>query len=408
MKKEKIKQADLSTIFWTVLLVSVLFFLMLWMIAPQVANFYKLKVENGLTLTRLMALAIFLINIRMISLAILERQIRYLRLSIIEGGELLIIQTLAVLMAIKGFQIESLVVSYLVGKSLGTLAFYILSPFKLALGFAKDSLAKFLGFALNYQVYSLAYAVSGSIAPLYVGYIVGPAGTGYLTWAGGIGLLPWAFSELIAKVSFPVFSRIQNDKRRLSSSVNYSLNLILMGVLPLTVILLFFAEPITNVVFTYKWLPAVWALRFFVLLSATVAVSSVAASLLIACGEVRFVRNVSIAAAFCFWILAFTLIPKIGFTGHPLAWFLGSAIQFLMIIKVRQIVKIDYFRTILIYLFFAVVSTLPFWYVVKIFGNAFELVAVLIAIVVVYLILVFLFRKNYVLFYLGQLKVFLK
>jgi len=35
-------------------------------------------------------------------------------------------------------------------------------------------------------------------------------------------------------------------------------------------------------------------------------------------------------------------------------------------------------------------------------------VAVLIAIVVVYLILVFLFRKNYVLFYLGQLKVFLK
>src|SRR3990172_9426 len=147
-----------STIFWTVLLVSVLFFLMLWMIAPQVANFYKLKVENGLTLTRLMALAIFLINIRMISLAILERQIRYLRLSIIEGGELLIIQTLAVLMAIKGFQIESLVVSYLVGKSLGTLAFYILSPFKLALGFAKDSLAKFLGFALNYQVYSLAYA----------------------------------------------------------------------------------------------------------------------------------------------------------------------------------------------------------------------------------------------------------
>jgi len=35
---------------------------------------------------------------------------------------------------------------------------------------------------------------------------------------------------------------------------------------------------------------------------------------------------------------------RFGFTGHPLAWFLGSAIQFLMIIKVRQIVKIDYFR----------------------------------------------------------------
>src|SRR3989338_3592343 len=407
-KNAKVFQKDLSTIFWGVMFVSLIFYILLWFLTPAITDFYKFNNVNSVYLFRVMALVIFLVNIRMISSSILERQIRYLPITLIEIVELLITQLVSIFMAIRGFGIESLVVGYISGKSVGALTFYIFSPFKVMTTFAQKNFSKFFYFAMSFQIYSLANSVSGSIAPLYVGHVVGPVGTGYLTWAGGVGLIPWAFAELIAKVSFPVFSRISGNKKLLSSSIDQSLNLILMVVIPVAVILFIFAEPITNIIFTYKWLPAVWALRYFVLLGSTVAITTIAASALMATGQIKFVRNVSLISALVFWILALILVQKIGFIGHPLAWFLGSTIQLVLIAKIVGTFGVRYWNNVVFYLSVSIICAVSAFYLTGQIRNILELILGVGLAFLFYSLLILLLRRTYIFVYLHQFKAIFK
>src|SRR3990167_4651220 len=105
-KKERISSKDISTIFWTIISLSFLMLGIFWLSTPYIINFYKGGVTMDTLLIRLTGLAILLVNLRLISFAILERQLKYMRLTIIELGETVVIQIIAVFMAFRGFGVE--------------------------------------------------------------------------------------------------------------------------------------------------------------------------------------------------------------------------------------------------------------------------------------------------------------
>lgn len=405
-KKGKVSVFETNSIFWVLFSFSILVFVVLYSLSPIIADFISLSTAEEVGIVKLMSVAALFLNLKLVPLAILERQIKYQLIAIVEISETMLTVFVSVALAYLNFSILSLVLGYLCGRFFAVLLLYLFGPFKPRFVFDRNVIVQFSSFAFHYQTYSVVNSISGAIAPLYVGRVVGTAGVGYLSWAGGIGLIPWAFGELIGRVMFPVLSRVQNNKKLFRKLLVYALEASLALATPFAIIIFMFAEPITKLVFGQKWLPAVDALRFFVLLGYIATVTIIANSALSAMGRVRYVRNVSISGTFIFWILALVLVPHIGFAGHPLAWFLGLSFQIVLVFKISKIVKINYIGRVLWYLVLAVVVTGPYAILASSVANVFALFAVLGAAFASYGVILYFLKRELFHFYFREFLTF--
>lgn len=403
-KKGNLSEREKNTVFLSLLAFGLVAAFVIFTVAPILADFGKVDVF----VIRLLAVAALLLNLKLVPLSILEREIKYKILAIVEIFETVMVAVVSVIAAYFGLGIMSLILGYLSGKTTSVVFLYLFGPYLPKFDFSLRLLGKFAGFAINYQVYSVVGSISGAIAPFYVGRFAGPVGVGYLTWAGGVGLIPWAFGELLGRVMFPVLSRSQGKKKLFSTLLSHSIEVNLAIVTPLSILLLVFSESITVLVFGEKWLPALPALRFFVLLGYMASLTVLSNSAISAYGKIRYVRNVSLVGTFLFWILAFLLIPRLGFWAHPLAWFLGSSVSMILIFKISRLLKIYYFRLIFQYLGICFLTIVPFALLVRAISSIGMLILVLMLAFFSYLAVLLLFKRAQIDFFIKQFKIYLR
>lgn len=391
-KKTKLLKGELSTVFWLIILSAFLIIALLWFAAPLINNFYKGAIEDGIFLIRLSSFAVLAINVRSIPSAILERQIKYKVLALIEVSEALVAQIISISLVFAGLGVKGLVIGYLSGKIFAAIAFFASSNF-LTFKFSVEKIKQFLPFAFNSQIYYLTYSISGAVTPIYVGSVLGTTQVGYLSWAGSVGLIPWSISELIGRVSFPVFSRVQKDQELFGRVMERSFDFLTMVTMPICVIIFVFARDITGLIYSDQWLPAVSALRLFVILGGLQSAIFLCTMALLGLGQVKFIRNITLLSGAIFWILAFILVPKLGFSGLPLAWLLGTSFQLLMVFKVKTLIKVNYWRRFFVYLFLSAVSAIPVYFLITVTGL-FSLFLVFSLSLLIYLGLLFIFRRE--------------
>lgn len=404
-KKRKVTVSELSSIFWFVMLGAFLIFAVLWLLAPLINNFYGGKIDDGVFLIRLLSFAVLAINVRSIPSAILEKQIKYRLLALIEVLEVLIAQAISISLVFSGLGVLSLVIGYLAGKIFAAIAFFVSLRF-LTFRFSIDKIRQFLPFAFNSQIYHLTYSVSGAVTPIYVGSVLGVNQVGYLTWAGGVGLIPWSISELISRVSFPVFSKVQKDSELFGKVMEKLFDVLAMVTMPICVLIFIFAKDITTVIYSAKWLPAVASLRLFVILGGLQSVIFLCTMALLGLGYVKFIRNVTLLSGAFFWISALILVPKLGFVGLPLAWIFGTSLQVLTVFRVKKIIKVNYWGKYLTYFTLSVISVMPFYFIVNI-TSIFSLFLALFLALITYVFLIYVFcRRNFVFFWAEWTSIF--
>jgi len=91
-----------------------------------------------------------------------------------------------------------------------------------------------------------------------IGKLYSPADLGYYTRAKTLNDLPsQTLSNMVSRVTFPVFSSIQDDKKRVKRAMRRSLQMLAMVNTPLMIGISVIAEPLVLVVLSEKWLPCV-------------------------------------------------------------------------------------------------------------------------------------------------------
>jgi len=81
---------------------------------------------------------------------------------------------------------------------------------------------------------------------------------GFYSKADGLQMLPVRLiSRIVSKVTYPLFSEIQNDDIRLKDVYKRIMQMVIFLVAPTLIILGVLAEPIFRFLYTEKWLPAV-------------------------------------------------------------------------------------------------------------------------------------------------------
>ncbi|MFC1711847.1 lipopolysaccharide biosynthesis protein [Patescibacteria group bacterium] len=313
-KKEKLKPNDLKLAFTLQQgLVSILV-LLIFLIAPSIVNHYNLSKE-AVWLIRVFSLSLFLTSLKTVPLILLERKLRFNKVVIPEIIEVISFQIIAVGLAFLNFSVWSFIIALLVRTTLGVIVLYLISPFKIGFYWDSKKAKSLLSFGIPYQANGFIAMVKDAVMPIFVGSVAGAAALGYLNWAYTFSKIPILLMSDIFRVSFPGFSRIQDNKDLLTKALNKTLKYTNMFLFPSVFLLMATAEKIIHYVFTDKWLPGLPAFYIHSVGILVVGIANTFMNALWACRKVKIATKLMIIYTIVNWATSVPLVYLMGFNG---------------------------------------------------------------------------------------------
>ncbi len=214
-------------------------------------------------LLRVMAVDFMLVSVRTPPLILMERRMAFGRLSIIDVAESTTFYVVAVALAFWGFGAWALVAGVVAKGLLTTLLIYGLSSWRPRLAFAWSDLRPLIRFGVAQQLRQVAELVNAGVGPVVGGRMLGTAAVGYLTWALSTAYFATKVGDILARIGFPLFSRLQHDRTLVGESLGRMIHVTAFVVFAWIGLCLGLGEQLTLVIFSAKWLPAVPVLTIY-------------------------------------------------------------------------------------------------------------------------------------------------
>lgn len=346
-KKDNLTKEELHTIFTTQQVLIIFLIILIFLLTPFIKSFYHLNNEAVYLLWALSG-ALFLSSLKTIPSVLMERRLEFGKLVVPQLVETILFNIVAVFLAWKNFGITSYTIAVLVRGFSGLFITYLIQPWKPVLSFSLTALKSILKFGIPYQLNTLLAMVKDDGMTLFLGSTLGPSGVGLLAWAQ-----KWAFAPLrffmdqVIKVTFPAFSRLQDNKKELSSAVTKSILYICLLVFPSLVMLVLLAPSLVVIIPKYnKWSVALMALSFLSINSALAAVTTPITNTLNAIGKISVTFKLMVMWTILTWVLVPPLALSFGITGAAFGFALVGLSSIIALIYALQFVKVDYRQAI--------------------------------------------------------------
>lgn len=335
-KKDQISNEDLKTTFTIQQGLVLSLVLLALYFSSAIGNFYHLQ-NDGVLLFQALVISFFLSSLKTIPSIILERELNFQKLVIPQIVETLFFSVVAVFLAVKGFGISSFTYAVLARGVSGTIAIYLISPWKIGLGFSKASAKKLLSFGIPFQLNSFLALIKDDLLIVYLGKVLPLAQVGYIGFAQKWALMPLRLiMDNVIRITFPSFSRLQDEKEILSKALEKSIFAVCFIIFPALIGLVVLSPYFINLIPRYlKWEPALLSLAFFSLNAALSSISTPLTNALNAIGKIKITLYLMIFWTVATWILTPLLILIYGFNGVAFA----SAIISCSVVVVVYIVK---------------------------------------------------------------------
>ncbi len=256
IQKRQVTQADICSIFYFNILVGVAAAGLLCLAAPWIAAFYRQPVLTPLT--RALSLTIVIDSFGMIQSTILIKEINFktqTKVSVIAGS---LSGITGIALAALGFGVWSLVVQQIAASLVATVCLWSFSPWRPALVFSPSALRGMFGFGSRLLVSGVLNQIFDNIYLLVIGKLFSATDLGFFTRAKTLNDIPaQTLSEVTGRVTFPVFSTIQDDRARLKRGLKKTLTTLVLVNFPVMIGLAVIARPLVLVLLTEKWAPSI-------------------------------------------------------------------------------------------------------------------------------------------------------
>lgn len=338
-KKEKLTSSDLRTTF-TVQTVLVLAILVgLYFASPFLVSHYSLTV-GGKYLLYALGFSLFLSSLKTIPSIVMERDLEFGKLVIPQVLENLTYNLVAVFFAWRGYGVASFTYAVLARGFVGLIVIYLLKPWKPAFSFSKKSFKGLLSFGIPYQANTLLATLKDDGMTVVLGGILGTSGVGLLGWAQKWGQAPLRFfMDHVLKVTFPAFSRMQDEKAHLQRSVTRSIFFICFLVFPTVAGLLIIAPNLVSIIPRYeKWAPALIPLAFISINSIFAAVTTQLTNTLNAIGKIKITFGLMVMWTILSWIFIPFMAIRFGVNGAAAGYSLVGLSSVVAIFIARKFV----------------------------------------------------------------------
>lgn len=304
IQKKDVTEEHLSSSFWLNLLEGTLVTVILIALAPLIAKFYS---NNDLTMIIIVLSFIFAISsIGMIQSAIFSKMLNFKTLAIIEIASSVSAAGVAIVLAVCGFGVWSLVAQSLVSTVIMSMMLFILSKWKPKLIFRWQPVRELLSFGLNLFGFNIVNYLSRNLDNLLIGKVLGARQLGFYDIAYRLLLFPVAnVSAVIGRVMFPALSVIQNDKEAVRSAYIRATRYIGTITFPLMAGLIVLAPQLVRVAFGTKWERSIFLIQVLAVVGLLQSIATTRGWIFLSQGRAKalFRLGLALAAVYAFAFL---------------------------------------------------------------------------------------------------------
>lgn len=256
IRGEDVDEEDFSTVFFINLAVSVAVYLLAYISAPLVAQFYNQPIL--VDIIRIYCLTFILTAFSAVQFARLTKNMNFKVQTFIELPANIVGGGVGIYMAYTGFGVYSLVWSQVVTSVVSTVQLWFYSGWSPKWVFNIVKLKDHFNFGYKLALAGVLEIIFKNAYILIIGKFFSPAQVGFYTRAETMKQLPVTnISSALNKVTFPLFSTIQNDNIKLKRVNKQLMQMVIFVIAPILIFVAVLAEPTFRFLFTEKWLPAV-------------------------------------------------------------------------------------------------------------------------------------------------------
>ena len=256
IQKKDICRDDVSTVFTTNLLLSIVLFFLFFIFAPFIEHY--VNIENFSLFLRVEAIMILLRALYVVHFSILNREMDFQKIAFISLAASTFSIIVAISMAYSGFGVWSLIVRNLVIDFVSVVLYFLYYKIDFSLYISKRHLKSLFSFGFFVAISNLAETLYSNIVSIVLGKKFSVKDLGYYNQAYALEQIPvYSVTSILNQVIFPFLSKEQDDKKKMNADMEKSLYVMSFLLYPLMSFLIFFAEPIIVLLYSEKWLPSV-------------------------------------------------------------------------------------------------------------------------------------------------------
>ena len=247
---------DYSTAFVSNVGMYILIYVLMYVSAPWIADFYD---EPLLTdLTRVLSLNFILGSFNIVQRAKLMAAVDFKSLAKINVVSTIVGGLLGVVMAYMGLGVWALVGQTIGSTLVLTFLFPFFSKWNPSIRFSKESFHHLFGFGSKLMITSIYAVLFNNISTLCIGKFYKSHQLGFYSRATQFSeLIAITVNDVLGTVTFPVLSSLQDEKDKLIYVYRKALLYTALVIFPVMVLCALLARPIIVILLTEKWLPCV-------------------------------------------------------------------------------------------------------------------------------------------------------
>lgn len=262
IQKKNADAADFSSVLFSSVLLSLLFYLFFFFAAPAIASAYRMPPLVGII--RVMGLILPIDAAKAVVCAYISRSLRFKNFFFATIGGTVVSTFVGIKMALDGYGPWALVGQQMTNTGMDTLILFLTTRMPLSRRVSFSRLKDLYGFSWKLLVSGLFNWLYNAINPLVIGLRFSQADLAYYAKGKNMPSIISLLTEQTAStVIYPVFSRAQDEKERLLRYVRLYIRTTSYILFPAMLGLAAVARPFVTVLLTEKWLPAVPFITIF-------------------------------------------------------------------------------------------------------------------------------------------------
>ncbi len=318
-KKAPPTDSELQTSFTIQQFLVITSIIIIGLIYPQIARSHNFGSKEMWIFISL-CYAFLISSLKTIPSVLLERELNFKKISTVDIIENILFYTIAVVAAYSGLGAYSYALATFIRATVGLIIMYRLKGWKIGIGFSLQAVKHLFKFGIPYQLNSLIALAKDDLSDLMVAGIIGRTGFGLLSWAQKAPRMPLSLMDTFMRVTFPAFSRFQDDIPLLKKTIERSIYFIALIIYPSLVGIAFLAPDIIHLVPKYnKWEPALIPLYFYAASFMIAAVTTPLTNAFNAVGKILTTTKMMIVWTVLTWIFYPILSLKYGYIGTSVA-----------------------------------------------------------------------------------------
>lgn len=262
-KKETPTEAELSSVFFAQMAMAGLVLALASVVGEVLPLAWPDLPEGTPWIVRALALNFVLTSARVVPTLLMERELHFVRVALLDTVNSVTFYLVASILSVLGFGVWALVFGVLAQGALGLITALALRPWRPRLVFDVGIVRGLLGFGLPFQARSIFVLGTRAVIPVAAGTMLGSEAVGFLNWALETAFFPLTFVDIIARVSFPLMSRLQRDPPQFAQALERALRAAVVIALGLASVFLGLSADLTEIIYSAQWLPAVRMLEIY-------------------------------------------------------------------------------------------------------------------------------------------------